>query len=103
MASELTVSLQASEGLQRLSAFQLEKEHQSEPELLDVASKAIPLRRLGHKHDIGMACLFLTSGGADYITGETLVVDGGQWLAHQWISREDYDRIKSFRTPQAKL
>ncbi len=41
----------------------------------------IPLERLGRIEDISQAALFLVSSGASYITGETLVVDGGHWLA----------------------
>jgi 3-oxoacyl-[acyl-carrier protein] reductase len=41
---------------------------------------AIPLGRLGRTDEIGHACLFLASDGAAYITGQTIVVDGGQTL-----------------------
>jgi 3-oxoacyl-[acyl-carrier protein] reductase len=41
---------------------------------------AIPQRRLGTVEDIGNAALFLSSDEAGYITGQTLVVDGGQVL-----------------------
>ncbi|MDR0675535.1 MAG: 3-oxoacyl-[acyl-carrier-protein] reductase [Elusimicrobiota bacterium] len=37
----------------------------------------IPLNRLGTAKDIAKACLFLASSDADYITGQTLQVDGG--------------------------
>ena len=37
----------------------------------------IPLGRLGEIKDVAEACLFLASPAADYITGQTLVVDGG--------------------------
>ena len=37
----------------------------------------IPLGRLGTAGDVANACLFLASQEADYITGQTLVVDGG--------------------------
>jgi 3-oxoacyl-[acyl-carrier protein] reductase len=40
----------------------------------------IPLRRLGSVADIGNAALFLATQEAGYITGQTLVVDGGQVL-----------------------
>jgi 3-oxoacyl-[acyl-carrier protein] reductase len=41
---------------------------------------SIPLRRLGSVEDIGHAALFLASDEAGYITGQTIVVDGGQTL-----------------------
>lgn len=40
----------------------------------------IPQRRLGSVEDIGYAALFFASEQAGYITGQTLVVDGGQVL-----------------------
>jgi 3-oxoacyl-[acyl-carrier protein] reductase len=41
---------------------------------------SIPLRRLGSVDDIGYAALFLATEEASYITGQTIVVDGGQVL-----------------------
>jgi 3-oxoacyl-[acyl-carrier protein] reductase len=41
---------------------------------------AIPLRRLGTVEEIGHAALFLASDEAGFITGQTIVVDGGQVL-----------------------
>jgi len=41
---------------------------------------AIPLRRLGSVDDIGYAALFLATAEAAYISGQTIVVDGGQVL-----------------------
>ncbi len=41
---------------------------------------AIPQRRLGEVADIGYAALFLATDEAGYITGQTIVVDGGQVL-----------------------
>jgi 3-oxoacyl-[acyl-carrier protein] reductase len=41
---------------------------------------AIPLNRLGEPEDVGWAVRFLASTEAAYITGQTLIVDGGQVL-----------------------
>lgn len=40
----------------------------------------IPLRRLGEAQDVANACLFLASADADYITGQTIIVDGGMGI-----------------------
>jgi 3-oxoacyl-[acyl-carrier protein] reductase len=37
----------------------------------------IPLQRFGQASDVAGVCLFLASPAADYITGQTIVVDGG--------------------------
>lgn len=47
---------------------------------LEEASKNIPLQRRAEPQDIADAVLFLLSGRANYITGQTLVVDGGATL-----------------------
>ncbi|MEU4153073.1 SDR family oxidoreductase [Streptomyces sp. NPDC026659] len=44
------------------------------------AAAAYPLGRLGVPSDIGGATAFLTSEQSDWITGQTLVVDGGIFL-----------------------
>ena len=41
---------------------------------------AIPLGVLGEPEDVGHAALFLASDEARFITGQTLIVDGGQTL-----------------------
>ena len=41
---------------------------------------SIPLKKLGTVEDIGHAALFLASKEAAYITGQTIIVDGGQIL-----------------------
>ncbi|MFI5623127.1 3-oxoacyl-ACP reductase FabG [Nocardioides sp. NPDC051685] len=47
---------------------------------LDAMTASIPQRRLGAVTDIGNAALFFATEEASYITGQTLVVDGGQVL-----------------------
>lgn len=43
-------------------------------------ARRIPLGRLGRPEDIACAMLFLASDGAAYVTGQTLIVDGGALL-----------------------
>lgn len=40
----------------------------------------IPLGRLGSKFDVALATVFLASEGAAFVTGHTLVVDGGHYM-----------------------
>ncbi len=40
--------------------------------------KHIPLKRLGTMHDVVWSVVYLASQAGDYITGETICVDGGQ-------------------------
>ncbi|MBR9885056.1 MAG: 3-oxoacyl-ACP reductase FabG [Oceanospirillales bacterium] len=47
---------------------------------LSQMAASIPLKRLGRVEDIGEAAAFFASIEAAYITGQTLVVDGGQIL-----------------------
>jgi 3-oxoacyl-[acyl-carrier protein] reductase len=48
------------------------------PEYLRTMEASIPLGRLGSIEDIASAALFLAAEEAGYITGQTLVIDGGQ-------------------------
>lgn len=45
----------------------------------DIA-RGVPLGRLGEPEDIAAAMLFLASDAASYITGQTIIVDGGATL-----------------------
>ena len=48
-----------------------------DPKKLDPLLENIPLRRLGTPEDVAACAAFLASADADYITGATLVTDGG--------------------------
>jgi 3-oxoacyl-[acyl-carrier protein] reductase len=50
------------------------------PEYRQQMESSIPLGRLGTVAEIGHAALFLASDEAGYITGQTIVLDGGQIL-----------------------
>ena len=49
-------------------------------EYLRRMEQAIPVGKLGEPEDVGYAALFLASDEARFITGQTLIVDGGQVL-----------------------
>ena len=53
------------------------RQHLAEGELSGVYRDAIPLGRLAEPYEIARAATFLASDLAAYITGETLVIDGG--------------------------
>jgi 3-oxoacyl-[acyl-carrier protein] reductase len=55
------------------------REHRS-PAFIKSMEDAIPLGRLGSTRDVANAFLFLASDDASYITGTTIIVDGGQLL-----------------------
>lgn len=45
---------------------------------LQTSASAVPLQRIGEPEELAAAILFLASADASYITGTTLVVDGGK-------------------------
>ena len=47
---------------------------------LDKMTESIPLKKLGSVEDIAYAALFFASEEAGFITGQTVVIDGGQVL-----------------------
>ncbi|WP_068776550.1 SDR family NAD(P)-dependent oxidoreductase [Paenibacillus sp. FJAT-26967] len=56
----------------------VEQWRDSAPDLYDAMINRIPLRRLGDpEQDIGRVALFLASDDSNYITGQTIMVDGG--------------------------
>lgn len=52
-------------------------------------TSAIPQRRLGSVEDVAYATLFLASDEAAFISGQTIVVDGGQVLPESRMALED--------------
>ncbi|WP_106477929.1 SDR family NAD(P)-dependent oxidoreductase [Phytohalomonas tamaricis] len=52
------------------------------PEGLAQAAKKIPLGRVGHPTDVAALVRFLTSDEAGYLTGQSIVIDGG--LTVRW-------------------
>ena len=49
----------------------------ADPEIRELRRSKVPLGTLGTADDVAAAVLFLASGKAGYVTGQTLTVDGG--------------------------
>jgi len=52
----------------------------TDPERLETTLARIPLRRIGKPEEVSNLVLFLASDESSYITGSTVIIDGG-WLA----------------------
>jgi 3-oxoacyl-[acyl-carrier protein] reductase len=55
------------------------KQHRSAA-FIKMMEEGVPLGRLGTPRDVANAALFLASDDASYVTGTTIIVDGGQTL-----------------------
>ena len=64
------------QGMENLGGFMWKNDKKTIKEI----NQGIPLQRWGTKKEIADCCIFLCSDAASYITGEMVVVDGGQWL-----------------------
>lgn len=53
---------------------------QTFPEYIETMLPAIPLKRFGTVEEMGHAAAFLASKEAGFITGQTIIIDGGQSL-----------------------
>ncbi|MBL4891039.1 MAG: SDR family oxidoreductase [Rhizobiaceae bacterium] len=52
-----------------------------DPARLEIAENKTPLRRIGQPDDIAGAALFLACDASSFITGQTIVADGGETIA----------------------
>ncbi|NXD12496.1 DECR2 reductase, partial [Nothocercus nigrocapillus] len=77
------------EGLRRLGGKFAEKSSYFE---------VIPLHRAGNKTEIAHSVLYLASPLSSYVTGATLVVDGGSWLT----SANDFSALLGTASSSAK-
>ncbi|RJP16582.1 MAG: glucose 1-dehydrogenase [Candidatus Abyssobacteria bacterium SURF_5] len=58
----------------------INREAWSTPEAYEQLMKLIPYKRIGEPEDIARAAVWLASDYADYVTGASIVVDGGMTL-----------------------
>jgi 2-deoxy-D-gluconate 3-dehydrogenase len=49
-----------------------------DPKSSEAMLRKIPARRFGRPEELGPLAVYLASAGSDYMTGETIVIDGGQ-------------------------
>ncbi|WP_108610446.1 SDR family NAD(P)-dependent oxidoreductase [Aminobacter sp. MSH1] len=59
------------------TAQSLSEEHSLGPRGVEEQARNVPLGRVGEPDDVADVLLFLASNGARYITGHTILVDGG--------------------------
>lgn len=86
-------AIEGTEGMRRLAPLGAAEKIASE----------VPLRRMGTTSDIAYAALFMTSDAASYISGEILVVDGGQWLVKpSLVSREMWEKFSAMEKASKK-
>jgi 3-oxoacyl-[acyl-carrier protein] reductase len=62
-------------------------------EYLGKMTASIPMKHIGSVEDIAFAALFFASDEAAYITGQTLVVDGGQVLPESLMALEEMEKV----------
>ena len=79
----------------------------ADPSMEETARNRVPLKRFGTPLEIADAAVYLMSDGASYVTGDTLTIDGGEWLKNggefSYACDFDRDNVKQmFRAMRGK-
>lgn len=87
--------IEGTEGMDRLTDFaksnsksNLGKSSEASKDMMANMKQLIPLQRLGTRKDVSNAIMFLASDASSYMTGQTILIDGGclaimpNWLPH---------------------
>jgi NAD(P)-dependent dehydrogenase (short-subunit alcohol dehydrogenase family) len=56
--------------------------------------ETIPAQRVGETHELGYAATFMCSPFASYLTGHTLVLDGGNWLRRYGFGMPEFEPVR---------
>ena len=69
----------ATDRLKELAAARSSSSGKSEQEIFDAWAADAPLKRLGEPREVAETIVWLASDAASYITGQTILVDGGMY------------------------
>jgi NAD(P)-dependent dehydrogenase (short-subunit alcohol dehydrogenase family) len=64
-----------------LTATEINAAARNDARLRERILRQIPLRRFGDVDEVGLLVAYLSSDAARFITGQTIVMDGGQIIA----------------------
>jgi len=64
--------------------IEIERTQAESPEYAKTWGPRTPLRRIGHVEDVAKVVRFLGSSEAEFVTAQTLYVDGGLWSQVPW-------------------
>lgn len=65
-------------------AIEIERTREEAPDYAETWAPLTPMGRVGVPADVARAVVFLLSDEAEFITGQTLYVDGGLWTRGVW-------------------
>lgn len=65
-------------------AIENERTRRESPDYAQTWGSITPLKRVGQEQDVANTVAFLVHPDADFITGQTIYVDGGLWTTGQW-------------------
>jgi 3-oxoacyl-[acyl-carrier protein] reductase len=65
-------------------AIEIERTKEESPDYAGTWGPLTPLRRVGQVQDVARAVVYLAGDGADFVTGQTIFVDGGLFSQGPW-------------------